>query len=101
MIDKIQFSFQIGRLDQIVVVDCTEQYMRDNMSSGEEAKLDEFRMNTLPVISYYDDRGITKVVGILFNLDFFVVDQLQRLYALWTLHFGALFFYLSKITVIC
>ncbi len=71
LIDSLKkwFSFQIGQLDQIIVVDCTEQYMRDNMSSGQEAKLDEFRMNTLPVISHYDDQGIIKVVCIPRILD--------------------------------
>ena len=48
--------FQIGGMDGVVVIDCSEDYMREKSASEEEKEsIENFKRNTLPVLSHYDD----------------------------------------------
>ncbi|KAI1706746.1 adenylate kinase domain-containing protein [Ditylenchus destructor] len=73
---------QLGRLDLAILIDCTEQYCKDNLKKryldgkeeGSERGDDEegivkirlglFKQNTLPMLKYLDDKGKLRVVRI-------------------------------------
>ncbi len=54
---------QIGKLDLVAIVDSSEPYCREHMSSGQEEALSVFRNDTLPVLGHYDDQGVVVVVS--------------------------------------
>ncbi|VDK50906.1 unnamed protein product [Anisakis simplex] len=84
----IDFENQFERLDLAILVDCTEQYCMDNIKKRLEAAKDHndarageyvdtlgydkpdavkvrlamFKMNTLPMLKYFDDKGKLRVV---------------------------------------
>ena len=58
-----EFNKQVGGLSRLVIVDCGEEYMKTHMTAGQEAELEHYRMNTLPVLGYYDDLHKVTVVG--------------------------------------
>ncbi|MCP9262905.1 Adenylate kinase isoenzyme 5 [Dirofilaria immitis] len=71
----IDFENQIGRLDLVILIDCTEEYCIETIQKRKKegmtvrpddstkiinARLQMFKQNTLPMLKYFDDKGNLK-----------------------------------------
>ncbi|KAM3728558.1 Adenylate kinase isoenzyme [Dirofilaria immitis] len=80
----IDFENQIGRLDLVILIDCTEEYCIETIQKRKKegmtvrpddstkiinARLQMFKQNTLPMLKYFDDKGKLKVVDGDSNID--------------------------------
>jgi len=71
---------QIGRIDAAIVIDSTEERLRrkllqrdphhsrpDDTTLAIENRLKIFKTETLPVVEYFDNKGLLTVVSLLFD----------------------------------
>ena len=53
------FHLQIGDLSGVIVLDCSQRYIEDNMDIDAEQgiMLEQYKNKALPVLAYYDDQS--------------------------------------------
>ncbi len=71
--------FQVERIDLVLLIDCTEQFCitsirnrtenpdvtqrMDDRQESVKQRISQFKLNTLPMLKYFDEKGKLKVVS--------------------------------------
>ena len=90
---------QIGRIDGAIVVNCSEQRLRqkllqrdpqysrpDDTTLAIENRLKIFQTETLPVIKHFENKGLLTAVRLLPNFFYYIINQPLCVYeSLWSI----------------
>jgi hypothetical protein len=57
------FVIQLGGIDQVIVLDCEEDYAKQNAGS-KISELDSYKNNTLPALAHFEDINKLEYVSI-------------------------------------